>query len=442
MDGPIGMLENNEPSANSNEMTRLQFYDPVLFHRVLQFEWAILLFCAIGEGIAFRFCPPDPTAPNLGVSLILLAVFSVVSGFAPIKEPYWDRFCYLLLQLELVTGASAAGLARFIFPLFMIIVAKSCLLLDKRGIIAFQILTCFAQIGYSIYKLGLKSPGMFAHGLNPVSALIILGEGVIYCYVSLPLIVLVAMLTQSLVAAQRSRMETERLSNEVQNLATELERTRIAREIHDSLGHTLTSLNIQLDIARKFQQREPERCTDAIVVAKELASQTLKDVRMAIHHIRSSDFDFKQAVDILVRDIQNMQPSMQVRFEMNSVDQVPAGIGFQLFRVIQECLTNVVKHANASEVRIELQRTSNNLALVVCDNGRGLNCDTQSQTDGFGLKGMQERIASLNGTLSFTAEPNKGTNIQVCIPLKALEIGIRGAVTDSPPDVEIQAISP
>lgn len=417
------MLSNDDKlPATTDKMARLQFYDPILFHRVLQFEWAILIICAVGEGIAFRFGPPDPTAPNLGVSLLLLAIFSLVSGFAPVREPYWDRFCYLLLQLELVTGATAAGLARFIFPLFMIIVSKACLLLDKRGIFAFQIFTCLATVGYSIYKLSLKDPEMLVRLPHPVSALLILGQSLVYSYVSLALVVLVAMLTQSLVSEQKSRLEAERLSQEVQSLATELERTRIAREIHDSLGHTLTSLNIQLEIARKFQQREPERCTTSLEMAKELASQSLKDVRMAINHIRTnSDFDFEQALTGLVHDVQQMQTNFDVQLEMSNVDQVPAAMGFQLFRVVQECLTNVLKHANASQVRIEVEQHAGILTLKVCDNGKGLG-DSQSN-GGFGLTGMQERIAGINGTMTIGAELNKGTTIQVTVPLKAPELG-------------------
>jgi signal transduction histidine kinase len=423
------LSSNKKTSETSEKMARLQFYDPVLFSRVLQFEWAILIVCAVGEGIAFRYAHPDPTAPNLGVSLILLAIFSLVSGFAPVRKPYWDRFCYLLLQLELVTGATAAGLARFIFPLFLIIVLKSCLLLDKRGIIAFQLMTFGAQIAYSCYKLALKNPEMLSHGLTPVSAAIILTQSFVYCYASVALVALVGMLTQSLVAEQKSRVESERLSLEVQNLATELERTRIAREIHDSLGHTLTSLNIQLEIARKFQLREPERCTGSLEIAKALASQSLTDVRMAIDHIRHGpNFDFKEAVSALVSDMNKMQPGMAVELNLENMDQMPSAVGFQLFRVIQECLTNVLKHSNASEVRIQLQQTAENLALTVCDNGKGLDMDnaqltSASTSSGFGIKGMQERIASLNGTVDISAEQNKGTNIQVSIPLKMIEAG-------------------
>lgn len=421
------MLSSNKtPAVNTESMARLQFYDPKLYHRVLQFEWAILIICAIGEGIAFRYGPQDITAPNLGVSLILLALFSIVSGFVPVREPYWDRFCYLLLQLELVTGATAAGLARFIFPLFMIIVAKSCLLLDKRGIRAFQIMTCFAQIGYSCYKLSLKNPQMFTHEITPLSALLILGQALVYCYVAIALVILVAMLTQSLVGERKSRMETERLSNEVQNLATELERTRIAREIHDSLGHTLTSLNIQLDIARKLRLREPERATSSLEMAKELASQSLNDVRMAIHHIRtSSDFDFKVAVSGLVTDVQQMHNGMEVRLDIKNVDNIPASIGFQVFRVIQECLTNVMRHANASQVIIEVEQIDEVLRLKVCDNGIGGNTELM-EAGGFGLKGMQERIATLNGSLSIETQQQKGTQISAVIPLKTIGLELSG----------------
>jgi signal transduction histidine kinase len=221
--------------------------------------------------------------------------------------------------------------------------------------------------------------------------------------------------TLSLLAEQNQRLETERLSREVETLATELERTRIAREIHDSLGHTLTSLNIQLDIARKLNERDPQKSTDALELAKQLASQSLTDVRMAIQSIReSADFNFENAVQGLVDDVKQSQ-SVDVELKLD-VENLPSSVGFQLFRVIQECLTNVMKHANASQVKIELEQNGEKLRLNVSDNGCGM--PTDEQHSGFGIRGMRERIESMNGTVAISAQPNQGTHINVSIPVR------------------------
>lgn len=406
-----------------NKTTPVFYYD--LYAKVLYFEWALLLICGIAEAFALTFAPPDLTAPDLRVSLIILSIVGLLSLIVPTKGSYWDRFCFLLLELMLITGATAAGLARFLFPLFVIVVAKSCLLLDRRGMLLTSFGALVATITWAAFKIHLQWPWILAQGFTPRAVLTLITGSLIYVYVALVLMVLVAMLTTALQGEKRSRLETERLSKEVQGLATELERSRIAREIHDSLGHTLTSLNIQLDVARRLQDREPERCAEAINTAKELASQSLTDVRMALQSIRNnSDFNFKEAVNGLVKDVQQAENKMDVQLNLNVTD-VPASVGFQLYRVIQECMTNVLKHANASEVRIALDQSAETLTLQVSDNGCGLN--NSQPTAGFGILGMQERIQGLNGTVAISAAPNQGTNIEVQIPLKPVETTIQAS---------------
>jgi signal transduction histidine kinase len=208
-------------------------------------------------------------------------------------------------------------------------------------------------------------------------------------------------------------MEADRMSREVENLATELERTRIAQEIHDSLGHTLTSLNIQLEVARKFSERDQKRSFEALELAKQLASQSLTDVRTAIQSIRHPDFDLKEAVNTLAKQIRQSQ-TLEVNVNIED-SEISTTIAYQLFRIIQECLTNVMKHAQASEVSVVLTRDAKRIELVVSDNGNGL--ATQGKSQGFGIRGMQERVESMHGTVNLQSQPGKGTSLQVSIPL-------------------------
>lgn len=401
-------------------MTKLQFFHPYLFKKVIEFEWALLSICLLGEAIALRFAKPDLTAPNIGVSLIFLAVFGLLSMLAPVRAPYWDRLCFLLLELVLVTGGCAAGLARFCFPLFMIVIAKACLLLDRRGLFIVFAGAVALQTISAGYKLFLQNQDLMAHGVTLKAIGYLAAQTIVYNYVATALMVLVVMLTLSLQSEQKSRLETERLSREVESLATELERTRIAREIHDSLGHTLTSLNIQLDVARKLQQRDPERSNDALQLAKELASQSLTDVRMAVQSIRNTaDFNFRDAIEALVAEMKQTKESLDVNLVLN-VEQMPPSISYQLFRVIQESLTNVLKHADASVVTIELDQKEEKLQLRVTDNGCGL--ALSNINSGFGIRGMQERVESLHGTVAISAEADQGTTIEIMVPMRPAEL--------------------
>lgn len=397
-------------------MSNLPYFNSYLYKKVLHFEWILIILCCIAQALAWRYAPPDPTAPNLKVSLLLLGIVAALSFVRPYKGNYYDRLCFLFLDLIVISGAISAGLARFLFPLFVVVVAKACLLLDRKGLIIVFCSAFLCQLAFYSFKISIVNPAILAHGATPIALVNLIGGALVSSYAPIAMMVLVAMVTLSLLAEQNQRLETERLSREVQTLATELERTRIAREIHDSLGHTLTSLNIQLDIARKLQERNPEKATDALDVAKQLASQSLTDVRMAIQSIRdTSDFNFENALHNLLADVKQRN-EMDVDVKLD-VQDLPPSVAFQIFRVIQECLTNVQKHAEASQVKIELEQTDEKLKLNVSDNGRGM--PTEQQHSGFGIRGMRERIESMNGTVAITAQPNKGTNINVSIPVKS-----------------------
>jgi signal transduction histidine kinase len=396
-------------------MNKLPYFNTYLYRKVLHFEWILIILCCLAEALAWRYANQDPSAPNLKVSLLLLGIVAALSFVRLQRGNYYDRLCYLFLELIVISGSIAAGLARFLFPLFVVVIAKACLLLDRKGLLIVFFAAVLCQISFYSFKIHIVNPQLWTQP-TLIWAVNVVGGAIVSAYAPIAMMVLVAMVTLSLLAEQNQRLETERLSREVQSLATELERTRIAREIHDSLGHTLTSLNIQLDIARKLHQRDPEKSTDSLELAKQLASQSLTDVRMAVQSIReTADFNFETAVQGLVEDVKQSE-SMNVELKLD-IEALPPSVGFQLFRVIQECLTNVLKHANASEVKIQLEQSGEKLKLNVSDNGRGMPIEVQ--TTGFGLRGMRERIESMNGTVAINAQPNKGTNINVSIPVKA-----------------------
>jgi signal transduction histidine kinase len=393
-------------------MSNLQFFHHKLYRQVQYFEWALLALAFIGTFSAWKYAPHDPSAPNLLVSLFLLVIVALLSFFTPLEGTFWDRFCFIFMETIILTGATAAGLARFVFPLYTVVMAKGCLILDRRGLWITGTMALIGQIVWEGYKIVITMPGLLKHGWTFPAVVAIIGGAFVMTYVGIAVMILVGMLTLLLVSEQKSRLETERLSKEVEALAAELERSRIAREIHDSLGHTLTTLNVQLDLGKRFATEDPERSQQALVLAKELATQSLNDVRLAVQSIRNANFDLKQAVGTLVEDVRQSQAlTIEMPVEL---PELPPAVGFQLFRVIQECLTNVLKHANASLVTIEVKKKDNTVELQFADNGRGV---TGESPDGYGIKGMKERVESMRGSLSIDTEVDKGTRIQVSIPL-------------------------
>lgn len=198
------------------------------------------------------------------------------------------------------------------------------------------------------------------------------------------------------VKEQNSRHRAEALAQEVETLATTLERTRIAREIHDSLGHTLTNLDTRLAVAQTLRKRDIDAAFQAVDTAKFLASQCIEEVGQALQMMRKSDFDLYQALRTLLEQLQSSS-KIQVRWEMN-LPPLPSQTSYHLYCMIKEGLINIQKHARADQIWLRGWVNADLLIVEINDNGQGF--DPKAVTNGFGLKGIGERACLLGGNIT------------------------------------------
>jgi signal transduction histidine kinase len=200
--------------------------------------------------------------------------------------------------------------------------------------------------------------------------------------------------------------------------AQELERRRLARELHDETGQALTS--ILLGLRAVEDARNPDELGTAIAGVRDLVRSTLLDVRRLAVELRPSvldDFGLVAALERLTETFSE-QSGLLVHFEqlIRGGERLPPEVETALYRIVQESLTNVVKHAHASTVSIVLARGDDSVSLVVEDDGVGFDPETPSE-GGIGLVGMQERVALLGGRLSIESRPGAGTTFQAEVPL-------------------------
>jgi signal transduction histidine kinase len=203
-----------------------------------------------------------------------------------------------------------------------------------------------------------------------------------------------------------------------QDMGSLQERNRIAREIHDSLGHSLTALNLHLEMAMKLSQVQPEKSQQLLAEAKRLGSIALNDVRASVSTLRSDPLQnqgLATAIQKLADEFQ-LSNQMQPQCYLDLPPNLPLPIATTLYRIIQEALTNMSKYAEASEAIVEIRQGSNELTLEIRDNGRGF--IPTHNTTGFGLQGMRERVLSLQGQFKIVSAPNQGCQIVAVIPLE------------------------
>ena len=216
---------------------------------------------------------------------------------------------------------------------------------------------------------------------------------------------------------QHSRAQLAELSAHIERVK-EQERTRIAREIHDDLGGNLSAIKMALAI---FKRRLPsdEALTDKADYVDSLVDRTIEAIHRISVDLRPAilDFGIVAAIDWQAREFEK-QAAIPCQLICNKKEiELSTEQASALFRIFQESLNNISKHAHASRVTVNLVHGTRGVRLDICDNGHGIGIDDQRKPESFGIRGMIERANGLGGSLSVTAIASGGTKVAIRLPL-------------------------
>ncbi len=388
------------------------------FKFLLYLEWVLLGFAAIASTInpVQRF---QTSYPEL--MIISLTAFGLMGLRLPTNNRK-NKIIYTVCEILLIFITNIfGGRTSRLFPfLNLILVTRSCLIFQLPGRLV------VAGISFSLFLITfrMRFPNVSPRRLQKLWFFQ-------FSFIALFVLALVfVLLLMNAVLSERESRDKLTAANEklrqyalkIENQATLEERNRIAREIHDSLGHSLTALNLQLETANKLLNTNPEKAKDFLIRAKELGSQALKDVRESVSKMRSSPLQeqsLETSIDVLIENFNhstNINPNLQI----NLFYSIPRDISTAIYRIVQESLTNISKYAQATEVNLEITTAATNVYLIVEDNGKGFNV-TQNTT-GFGLQSMRDRTLALDGNFHIESLPGKGTKIMVDIPLSRFSL--------------------
>jgi signal transduction histidine kinase len=223
---------------------------------------------------------------------------------------------------------------------------------------------------------------------------------------------------------ERAHVLLQDYASEVEELTIVRERTRLAREIHDTLGHYLSILNIQLETIGKLQERDPARAAVEIAEARRVAAQSMQEVRNAVAALRPTgiaELSFAEAVRQLGQAFERNAPETALTLDLETeLPPLSPDISVALYRAVQETFTNIRKHAQASKVLVRLRYEDGTIDLLVLDNGKGM-ADTTPERhgEGFGLVGLRERIELLGGRVSYGPAEQGGYRVTVRVPVPA-----------------------
>lgn len=420
---------------------------------LLYLEWILFLISFVGHIRADTMPTPPmkllPLFPEINSSFspisTIIIIFFVFLGLWQPSNNNRINIVYITLGFILIGLAWTLGENRvpLLLPLLLIMVIRGCLAFQLLGssIVAVIAIGWFVGSLYLAVKSSFSNldiqqiPAIISPGVEPeiiyqlyaneeqlktLTINMTINITILFCLIT----VFVFILVNALMSEYRSRQELGLVNKRLREYALLIEdramlqeRNRIAREIHDSLGHSLTALNLQIANAVLYLHSNLDRAETFLIEAKKLGSHTLKEVRQSVSTLRCDPLQGKLlnvAIVDLIEDLK-YRSEIAIDYQNEIVYSLPQEITTTIYRIVQEALTNIIKHSKATKVNISLKIISQMLQIKVQDNGVGF--ELTENTTGFGIKGMEERVTALGGQLNLISMPKKGCQIIATIPL-------------------------
>jgi len=344
------------------------------------------------------------------------------------------------ILLILIASASVLNGGR-IFPLvYLVLVIRGCLMYGLVGRITLTGVAFTLAVAGLLFRLrpladiGRRLPPRVSDRLTDI----LMGLQINFIMLFGLSLLLVALLINALLTERQSQQRLQQANHalkqsarDVEKLAMDQERNRIARDIHDTLGHSLTALNIQLESALKLWEKDPYQAQQFLSNAKRLGSQSLNDVRQSVTTLRQDPLGGETLEGAIARLLQNIEDASSKTITLTQdIDinhPLPPTLSVILYRIVQEGLTNIVKHAQASKIHLQLVSSPAVVTLTLEDNGIGF--DVAQARTGFGLQSMRDRAEAIGGTFTLRANhdtastthpapsSHTGTRLQVSLPI-------------------------
>jgi len=370
--------------------------------------FAIVVCASYASGTAAIFYSHRPVSRFEAAVLLTLGIaylFVGTYGFTRVRESRSLLAGVVYFAIQLSLGATLIRLRGSTGELSLILLplaGQTALILP----IYLTVLLCL-----SIYTILVMPFLLRGRWIDAIALAVIYGTGIVF----------VAVFTRVAASERDARnalAEANQLlrdhASQVEELATTKERNRLAREIHDSVGHYLTVVNVQIGAARTMLDQDRSRALEHLATAQSLTQEGLAEVRHSVAALRASPTESRPLPEALTSLVDQWRAAgLNASFRQSgTVRTLRPQSNLTLYRAGQEALTNVAKHANATIVSVRLNYVEDRTRLTIEDNGVGA---TDSE-GGFGLLGIRERVQLLNGSVRVSTDAGKGFILEVEVP--------------------------
>jgi NarL family two-component system sensor histidine kinase LiaS len=219
---------------------------------------------------------------------------------------------------------------------------------------------------------------------------------------------------------QRLVNQNEELLKQAQQIASLEERRKLAQELHDAVSQQLFAVSMSISALPRLLVQKPEQAQKLLAQVEGLVNQAQQELKALILHLRPVTLDgqsLKAAVEQLLQDIQQRYPDMLLSCDLEQLEPLEEGIENQLFRIVQEGVSNMLRHAKATKFKLLMNVRDQRLLLLMEDNGQGFDLSKTNKSS-VGLSSMNERVEQLGGRLDMITAPGHGTRIEIRVPIE------------------------
>lgn len=217
---------------------------------------------------------------------------------------------------------------------------------------------------------------------------------------------------------QRLSTNNAKLAEQARFSAVMEERQRLARDLHDAVSQQLFAISMTATAAGRTLEQDIDKAKRQIALIEEMSSVAQSEMRALLLHLRPVHLKGKslaQGLGELVQELQAKIP-MNIRFDMDELMQLNKGVEDQLFRIVQEALSNILRHSRASRTDIRLYLDNDVVKLLIRDNGVGFDLNEKKHAS-YGIESMRERVNEIGGSMQIITAPGKGTRLDIRVPL-------------------------
>jgi signal transduction histidine kinase len=243
-------------------------------------------------------------------------------------------------------------------------------------------------------------------------------QTVIFLAVGFSISFLMTRLKKQQRSLEEANLRLTHYASTLEQLATTRERNRLARELHDTLAHTLSGLSVQLEAVKAYWEVDPKMARSSLEISLKTAHSGLEETRRALKALRASPLDDLGLVRAMRNMIEEMANRANLKLDLFITDNLPAlapDVEQSIYRIAQESVTNTTKHAGAKNLSVRMELIGEKVVFLVHDDGAGFNVEEGVNSGHFGLTGMKDRAEIIGGTLDVNSLPGQGTTIKLTL---------------------------